>query len=125
MGQALLVGPDLDVGRDAIAVLDEAGIDPAVALLAAFPEYSDWRFVLASPALDQKNLLRAHEQVAKAFRGEFVSRMPVTMVLRMKEPFVRALRRSFSKAKNVEGMRLGGQTIGDRFVDSAYVYRIR
>ena len=106
-------------------MLDEAGLDPAIALLAAFPEYSDWRFVIASPALDQKNLLRAHERVAKAFHGEFVSRLPVTMILRMKDPFVRELRKSFSKVKNVEGMRLGGQTIGDRFIDSAYVYRIQ
>ena len=42
----------------------------------------------------------------------------------MADPFVRELRRLFGKARSVEGMRLGGQMIGDRFVEDAYVYRI-
>ena len=45
--------------------------------------------------------------------------------MKMSDPFVRALRRVFAKTKSVEGMRLGGQQIGDRFVDDALVYRIR
>jgi hypothetical protein len=34
------------------------------------------------------------------------------------------LRRIFAKTKSVEGMRLGGQMIGDRFIEDAWVYRI-
>ena len=30
-----------------------------------------------------------------------------------------------AKAKDVLGMRLGGQTIGNRFIENAYVYRIQ
>jgi hypothetical protein len=47
------------------------------------------------------------------------------MILEMKDPFIRALRRIFGKAKSVEGMRLGLQTIGDRFVEDGIVYRIK
>ena len=42
----------------------------------------------------------------------------------MSDPFIKELRRIFAKAKSVEGMRLGGQMIGDRFVDDASVYKI-
>jgi hypothetical protein len=42
----------------------------------------------------------------------------------MSDPFIRALGRLFSKAKGVEGRRLGGQLIGDRFVEAALVYRV-
>jgi hypothetical protein len=42
----------------------------------------------------------------------------------MTDPFVRQLRRRFGKAKSVEGMRLGGQLFGDRYIEDAYVYRI-
>ncbi|HEY1339500.1 MAG TPA: hypothetical protein VGF59_18430 [Bryobacteraceae bacterium] len=42
----------------------------------------------------------------------------------MKHPFVRDLRRIFGQSANVEGMRLGGQPIGDRFVEDAVVYRV-
>jgi len=47
------------------------------------------------------------------------------MILKMSDPFVRALRKTFRKTKTVEGMRLGGQMIGGRFVDDAIVYRIQ
>ncbi|SPE36536.1 conserved hypothetical protein [Candidatus Sulfopaludibacter sp. SbA3] len=46
------------------------------------------------------------------------------MILPMADSFVKELRRLFGKTRSVEGMRLGGQLIGDRFVEDAYVYRI-
>lgn len=45
--------------------------------------------------------------------------------LQVTDPFIKELRRMFSKAKNVEGMRLGLQLIGGRFVEDAYVCQIR
>lgn len=42
----------------------------------------------------------------------------------MRDPFIRELRRIFGKTRSVEGMRLAGQMIGDRFLPDAYVYRI-
>jgi hypothetical protein len=125
MDQAILVSPDIEIGRDAVEALDKAGLEPTVAMMAVFPEYGDWRFVVASPELDQKHTLKAYEQVAGVLRGDFVSRLPVTMVLRTKDAFVRELHKIFGKTQSVEGMRLGGQMIGNRFVDHAYVYRIK
>ena len=43
----------------------------------------------------------------------------------MNDPFIRVLRKIFGKTRSVEGMRLGGQMIGDRFIEDAYVYRVR
>lgn len=125
MDQATLVGPDIDIGREAVAALDAAGIKPAVALLAVLPEYGDWRLILSAPSLDQSHLLKAHEKVASVLRGDFVFRLPIVMILPTKDPFIRELRKIFGKAKSVTGMRLGGQTIGNRFIDNAYVYRIQ
>jgi hypothetical protein len=123
--QATLVGPDIDIGREALAALDAAGIKPVVALLAVLPEYGDWRLILSAPSLDQVHLLKAHEQVHAILRGDFVYRLPIVMILPTKDPFIREIRGMFSKAKDVTGMRLGGQTIGNRFIENAYVYRIR
>ena len=124
MDQATLVGPDIDIGRDAVAALDQAKRKPVVAMLSLFPEYGDWRLVLSSPSLDQTHPLRAQEQVAAVLRGDFIHRLPVVMVMPIKDPFVRELRKIFGKAKSVYGMRLGGQTIGNRFIENAFVYRI-
>ena len=125
MDQATLVGPDIDVGREAIEALDAAGIKTSVALLAVLPEFGDWRLLLSSPSLDQTHLLRAHEQVAAVLRGEFVYRLPTIMIFPTKDSFIRELRRRFGKMKEATGMRLGGQKIGNRFIDSAYVYRVQ
>jgi hypothetical protein len=43
------------------------------------------------------------------------------MILRMKDPFIRELRRLRETMR--EGRSLAG-TIGDRFVDHSYIYRI-
>jgi hypothetical protein len=64
-----------------------------------------------------------HDALAAA--GITLEQTPALLILRMSDPFIRALRRMFAKAKSVEGMRLGGQLIGDRFVGDALVYRIR
>jgi hypothetical protein len=125
MDQTILVGPDIEIGRDAVSALDAGGIPPAVALLAVFPKYGDWRFLLSSPSLDQAHLLRAHEQVAAVLRGEFVERIPTIMILPIKDPFVRELRSRYGKLKQTPGIRLGSQMIGNRFIDAAYIYRVQ
>ncbi len=124
MDQATLVSPDVSAGTKALAALDAAGIRQIVALLAVFPEYDDWRMVISSPSLDQTRQLKAYEQVTKALQGRFIYTLPTIMVLPTKDPFIRELRSLFGKAKDVTGMRLGGQRMGNRFVSNAYIYRI-
>ena len=106
-------------------VLDEAQIQPVVALLMASSDHDDWRFVLSSPSLDQHHPLKAYEQVTAALKGRFVHTLPLLLVLPTKDPFVREIRRLFGKTKEVLGMRLGGQSIGNRFISNAYLYRVR
>jgi hypothetical protein len=125
MDQATLVGLEVDKGWKIVSTLDAADIDPKVALWMSTPEYEDGRLVLASTKLDQSHPLRAYEAVADALKESFVYTLPPILILRMKDPFIKALRELFGKALSVEGMRLGGQTIGNRFVSEAYVYRIR
>ncbi len=50
---------------------------------------------------------------------------PPLLIFKLSDPFIRALRKRFGKATTVEGMRLGTQMIGDRYVEDALVYRIR
>jgi hypothetical protein len=43
----------------------------------------------------------------------------------MDNPMIQALRRVFATTKDTYGMRLGGQTFGDKFIEDAFVYRIQ
>jgi hypothetical protein len=96
-----------------------------VALWLYSAEHEDWRFVLASPRLDAVKRSDAYGLVHDAFAAAGISleRTPALLILKMQDPLVRELRRIFAKTKSVEGMRLGGQVIGDRFVEDALVYR--
>jgi len=125
MDQATLVSPEFGIGSEVLAQLDQAGIAPKVCLWMTTPEYEDGRLVLASPMLDQFRSLKAYDTVAEKLHGMSPYRLPAIMILRMNDRFIKALRDSFSKAASVEGMRLGHQTIGDRYVSDAYVYRIK
>ncbi|HEX9198823.1 MAG TPA: hypothetical protein VF865_04650 [Acidobacteriaceae bacterium] len=125
MDQATLVGPDLSAGREIVSVLDAAQIKQITALFVLFPEYSDWRLVLSSPSLDQDNSLKAGRKVHGILHGKFDTPLPPIMILPTKDPFIRELRKIFGKARSVSGMRLGGQTIGNRYTSDAYVYQIQ
>jgi hypothetical protein len=107
--------------------LDCSDLSISVALWLYSPEHEDWRFVLAARRLDAAGPSDAYGLVhdALAASGVPLERTPALVILKMSDPFIRALRRMFAKTKTVEGMRLGGQLIGDRFVSDALVYRIR
>ena len=126
MGQGLLVSVDLDRGASIVRILDEASVKVSVALWALLEEYNDWRLLLASRRFDAAGPLEAHGLVNDALRaaGFPIENKPSILILPMTDSTVRALRRIFGKSKNVEGMRIGGQTIGDRWVEDGYVYRI-
>jgi hypothetical protein len=115
------------MGAEVLDALDRAKIKVSVALTARLAEYGDWRLVLAGRRFDA---VGAREGVGLVFEtalaaGIKLDDIPPLLIYRMKDPFVRELRRLFAKTKNVEGMRLGGQLFGAHFIEDAYVYRIR
>lgn len=126
MDKALLVNVNLDSGGRILEALDEAKIRVNVALWARLSEYQDWRLILAARQLDKAGPSGAYGVVYDALRkaGFTVDDTAAIMILGMKDPFIRELRRVFGGARSVEGMTLGGQSIGDRFVEDAFVYRI-
>jgi len=121
------VTSDLAIGSRVVSILDDAGLRVNVAMWLRTPEYEDWRFVLSSRELDAAGPFGSYRLVRDALdRGHFAFEdIPALLILKMTDPFVRALRRTFGKVKSVDGMRLGGQLMGDRFIEEAIVYRIR
>lgn len=126
MDQTTLVELDLKKSERIVSALEAAGIRVAVAMWVHFPEYEDWRFVLASKNLDSSSLREAYSKVNSILisAGLSVWEIPPIFIMKTIDPFIRALRKVFGKTKSVIGMRLGGQTWGDRFVDDAYAYKI-
>jgi len=126
MGQTLLVDIDIALGSEMLKAMDDAGLKISVAMWLNSSEYDDWRFLVSSRILDVENPLGAHRLVETALRagGIAFGRRPPVMIREMNSPFIREIRKTFRKKSDVNGMRLGNQYIGDRFVHDAYVYRI-
>jgi hypothetical protein len=126
MDKAAMVSVDIQRGSELLGALERANVRVGVALWMLSSEYEDWRLVVASRQFDSPDLRDAfrliHDSLAPS--GFTAARTPPMIILPMSDPFIKELRRRFGKSKSVEGMRLGGQMIGDRFVQDAYVYRI-
>lgn len=126
MAEKALVEVDLERSEKIVFALGEAGVRVAAALWVVFPEYDDWRLVLASRDLDTLTLGDAYLRINQILKdaGLTVWEIPTIFVMKTTDPFIRSLRKVFGKTKNVAGMRLGGQSWGGRFVDDAYAYKI-
>jgi hypothetical protein len=122
-----LVTIDFATGAKLVEALDQSHLSISVALWVYLAEYEDWRFALSSRQLDEAGPRMGYTLVHEALdaAGFTVQTVPSLLILSMSDPFIRALRRMFAKSKSVEGMRLGGQLIGDRFVEDGLVYRIQ
>ena len=53
-----------------------------------------------------------------------IERTPTLLVMRTTDPLIRDLRRKFGKINIGSGMRIGGETVGDRFIEYGYAYRV-
>jgi hypothetical protein len=127
MDQAILVSFDIENGQKVIDALDRDGKTPNVALWAKIPDYEDWRLVIASDHLDQSSSRAGYTEINAALKkaGIPIHRQPTISMRTMDNPFIRDLRHSFASAADTYGMRLGGQKFGDKYLEDAFVYRIR
>ncbi len=126
MAKETLVGLDIDLGAKAIRALDAAGYPVTVAVWLLTEEWGEWRLLIATPLYDKLGLKEAYLQLVTALSStasELVHEVPI-IVKGNRNGFVRHLRNTFGATAAVTGMRLGGQTIGDVWVEDAYVYRI-
>lgn len=120
-----LVTPDAAFGEQILRVLDEEGLPITVALWVKMDD--EWKLVLGSPIYDEFGQKEAYLRLIGALSREgpvAMSGLPLRLEGH-KDPFIRDLRRLFRKTASVEGMRLGGHTIGGKWIEDAYVYRIR
>lgn len=127
MDKAALVSAEVEKGRKIVSILDHSGYKINVALWAYFTDYEDPRLVLASPILDSNGPLNSYRVTLDALHREKIPSLasPPLLILRMNDPFIKDLRTYFAHTASVEGMRLGGQSFGGRYISDAYIYRVK
>ncbi len=126
MVKTTLVNVDLERGLQVVRALEAGHLKIGAALWLYATEYEDWRVFISARAFDELKPRAAHHYLDELLiaAGLPPETTPPIVILPMTDPFIKALRRMLGKTKSDEGMRLGGQMIGDRFVVDAFVYRI-
>lgn len=126
MAKTILVGPDIENGAKILQILDDAGLRVNIALWAFLPDYEDWRLIFSGRKFDAAGLKGAyglfHDTLDAA--GFSLEDTPTVGIFPSSDAFIRSLRKVVGKTKSVNGVRLGGRTFGDHFVEDAYAYRI-
>jgi hypothetical protein len=125
MVKETLLNSDVAFGERVIQRLDASGLPVSVALWLRKGEEEPFQLLLGSSFYDKLGHEKAYLKLAHAVTPE-ENWVSIHIRLRgIRDPLIRALRKIFGKTANVDGMRLGGQTIGGVWIDDAYVYRIR
>jgi hypothetical protein len=125
MVEAPLVVPDVEFGKRILRALDEARFPLTVAMW--LKQDDDWTLVIATPLYEGIGVKEAYRRLLAALSTDGPTVL-AALPLRLeghRSPFIKALRKTFGKTASVDGMRLGGHTIGGTWVGDAYVYRIK
>jgi hypothetical protein len=128
MVKETLVGLNIAGGEKILDMLDAAKFPVTVALWALYGPEGDerWRLILASPLHDKLGYQEAFLKMFHALSGSNHDWALSPIILETtRNPFIRNLRKEFGKASHATGLHLGGRTVGDRWVDDLYIYRIR
>jgi hypothetical protein len=127
MAPGTLLSFVIESGNKVIDALDRDDKTPDVALWAKIPDYEEWRLPIASDSLDRTLPLSGYEEINAAMKKAGISyRTHPSILLRsVDNPMILALQNLFATAKDTYGMRLGGRKFGDKYLEDAFVYRIR
>ncbi len=150
MATTVLVDRDLEIGRRILAALAMARIPVSIAFWAHVPQIGEWQLFIATPLVDAKGHKAAYDQILRTLQEAGINAdLPWRRIyLRSpKDKFLRSLEDQASYSGSIEIMESqnppmgtpgsyyvtyasypGGTlkalnlSVGDRFVEDAYVY---
>jgi hypothetical protein len=113
-------------GAELTKALDRAQWPVGASFWLFDPEINLWRLVLASPKVDQEGPLKSYRHVNEVLRRMSIA-VPLASVsvVSPNHPNVRAFQSVYPEDRDMKGRRVFRTAINGRFIDDAYVYRIR
>jgi hypothetical protein len=129
MVKTSLVETDIADGRRLVAALKQ--INSSFRLQAAFwlyrPEVMEWRFMIATPLIDQKGPFSTYgdlEAILRSTKPPLSISVQDISVISPTDKLVKVLKKAAHIPPGAPGARFGRSRIEDTYVEDAYVYRI-
>ncbi len=126
MVKAPLVTPDATFGEELLRSLDDRRFPISVAAWLKQDD-EEWELLLATSLYDKLGVKDAYARLLDALSEESpvaLNSLPIRLTGH-KDPVIKDLRRLFKKTASVDGLRIGGQRIGDRWIEDGYLYRVK
>ena len=121
MAQTALVEDDIERGRKVLRALSTSGVRPRAAFWYSTPDSSDWKFVIATPAVGHDGPRKAYEQVQRILKAKHVD-LPVWRITLTStdDPLARWARARVEGAQ--ADVRSTGNTVNSTTITDAYIY---
>lgn len=128
MDKTALVEKNIEEGRRLLLALDRTGFRVSAALWFYVDEDEEWRFMVASPVIDEKGPRESY-----AFVQETLARLSPPSQISLKQisaispshDLIRLLRVAIRTGPGVSGIRFTRNTINNVFIEDAYIYRMQ
>ena len=95
-----------------------------------YPESEEWRLVIATPLVDEKGPLDTYSQLQEVLQRSLLEIQPADLyllniaVISPSDPLVKAFRGAMRISEWSPYVRFTGSTLGGKYVEDAYVYRL-
>lgn len=127
MVTTFLVDSKIDVGEKLIEALDRSGLSVTAAYWLYSSETDSWRLMVASDLVDAEGPKAVYGHIDEVLRKELsdgdISLREISAIS-SKESLTKALRSAFRTRVGIHGVRMTRNTVGDHYIEDAYVYRV-
>lgn len=127
MAKETLLESDIEAGARFIEALDRSGKPVDAALWFYYPDLSQWKLLLSSRALEEKDLTRSYTKISEILSsneeiGRVVSVADVKL-LSQADPMMKLLKGIIRTGKNLSRIRMTSNFFNGIYVEDALIYR--
>lgn len=126
MDKAILVGPDIDAGRDLIKALDASHFDVRAAFWFYREESEEWRLYIATPLVKEKGPREAYARILEVLKKSAIHSVDLShiSVIDPTDGLVTVLSLVIDTGPGLADMSFNGNSINGVYIRAAHIYRM-
>ena len=126
MDNAILVGPDVEAGKQLIRALDASSLDVKAAFWLYREEAEEWRLYIATPLVKEYGPREVYVRVLKVLKESKTSSIGLSQisVIDPSDALVTILSFAFNTGPGIKDIKVFGNTVNGVYIRAAHIYRM-